>query len=189
MGTERKPKEQKEKAEPVRETGWRRIRRIIFVVLGFIFFGLGATGAVLPVLPTTPFLILAAACFSRGSARFDAWFKSTKLYQRYLDSFVRNRSMTLRTKIALCGFASAMLILAFIFTPILLVRILIVAVILCKYYYFIFRIKTIKEGEGEGREAAVSPASQGVREAQKSCVSHVSSENVEVQASQTGQLE
>lgn len=120
------------------------MKKAIFVTLGLLFFSLGGIGAAIPVLPTTPFLLLAAACFAKGSARFDKWFKNTRLYKKHLDSFIKDRSMTLKTKIYLCSFASAMLIIAFFMVNNIYGRIFILCVIAFKYYYFIFRIKTIK---------------------------------------------
>jgi len=49
------------------------MRRNAFRLLGLIFVGIGAIGIVLPVVPTTPFLILAAACFTRSSPRLEQW--------------------------------------------------------------------------------------------------------------------
>ena len=123
--------------------------RIIYLIIGFLFFGLGAIGVILPVLPTTPFLLVASYCFARGSKRFNDWFLSTKIYQKHLDSFVKERAMTLKTKISLLSFASAMLILAFCLVDVIYARILIIAVMIFKYYYFICRIKTIQEVQND----------------------------------------
>ena len=123
--------------------------KTLYLIIGFLFFGLGAIGVILPVLPTTPFLLVASYCFARGSKRFNDWFLSTKIYQKQLDSFVKERAMTLKTKISLLSFASAMLILAFCLVDVIYARILIIAVMIFKYYYFICRIKTIQEVQND----------------------------------------
>lgn len=123
----------------------RRIIKMIYIVLAFLFTGLGAIGVVLPVLPTTPFLLLAAFFFAKGSERFHQWFIATKLYRRHLSSFLENRAMTLKSKLSILIPASCMLIVAFIFAPVWHARVLIIAVLVLKYYYFIFRIQTIKK--------------------------------------------
>lgn len=116
-----------------------------YIFLGFLFVGIGAVGTVLPLLPTAPFLLVASFFFSKGSTRFNNWLLSSKLYKNHLESFARSRAMTLKSKMAILGLASAMLILAFVFSPSLHARILILCMIGFKYYYFTFRIKTVKE--------------------------------------------
>ncbi|MET3724259.1 uncharacterized membrane protein YbaN (DUF454 family) [Sphingomonas trueperi] len=53
--------------------GQGRLSRPLWLVLGFVFVGLGFIGALLPLMPTTIFLILAAGCFARSSPRLEAW--------------------------------------------------------------------------------------------------------------------
>lgn len=117
--------------------------RILWVILGFAAIGLGAVGVVLPVLPTTPFLLLASFCLAKGSERFHIWFTGTKLYKNHLDDFVQNRSMTLKTKLSILLPASAMLLLALAAMPNKYGRAFIVFLIIFKYVYFFTRIKTI----------------------------------------------
>lgn len=119
--------------------------KLIYILLGFIFTGIGAFGVILPVLPTTPFLLLALFFFTKGSPRVENWFKQTKLYKNHLDDFVQERAMTLKTKVMLLSFASTMLMIAFFMMRNLYGRITILILIVIKYYYFIFKIKTIKE--------------------------------------------
>lgn len=117
--------------------------KIIYFVIGFVAMILGAIGVVLPVLPTTPFLLVSAFCFAKSSQRFHNWFISTKLYKNHLDSFVKERAMTLRTKVGLLTFASTMILIAIYFMDNLILRIFLICLMMFKYYYFIFKIKTI----------------------------------------------
>ena len=126
--------------------------RIIWLLAGFLAMGIGAVGVALPVLPTTPFLLLASFCLAKGSDRFHRWFTGTKLYKRHLESFVKNRSMTLKTKFSLLIPASCMLVLALLAMPNIYGRLFIVFLIIFKYVYFFTRIKTLPAGyrmEGE----------------------------------------
>lgn len=75
------------------------MKKILYVIIGCIGLGLGAVGAVVPMLPAFPFLMLAAFCFARSSERLDRWFKNTKLYKDNLADYVAGRGMTRKTKI------------------------------------------------------------------------------------------
>ena len=121
--------------------------RVIYFILGAVCLVLGGIGVILPILPTTPFLLVSAYCFGKCSTRLHTWFTQTKLYEKHLSEFVTNRAMPARTKLRILVFASSMLILAAIMVDNLHARIAIGVVILFKYYYFIFRIKTIRNEE------------------------------------------
>ena len=121
-----------------------KIKKCFYIIIGFIALALGAVGVVLPVLPTTPFLLLASLCFVRGSDKFDRWFKGTKLYKKHLDGFVKNREMTLKQKIVILVFADTMMMIPVILIDSTIMRISILLVIVVKLWYFIFRIKTVK---------------------------------------------
>lgn len=117
--------------------------KVIYFIIGIISIGLGAIGVILPILPTTPFLLLAAICLARSSQRMNNWFVKSQLYQKHLDSFVKERAMTLKTKVSILGFASIMLAFPLFLSDNLYLRIFIICLYAYKYYYFIFRIKTI----------------------------------------------
>jgi uncharacterized membrane protein YbaN (DUF454 family) len=133
----------------VKEIMKRNPIKILFLVLGFLCMGIGGIGVVLPLLPTTPFLLLAAFFFAKGSERFHRWFLSTKLYKKHLESFVKSRAMTVKTKLCILLPVSAMLLVVFFLMDHPHVRIVIVILIVVKYYYFIFRIRTIRPEEGD----------------------------------------
>ncbi len=117
---------------------------ILWLILGWLSLAIGSIGVVLPVLPTTPFLLVASFSFAKGSDRFHRWFTGTKLYKKHLEDFVTDRAMTLKTKFGILLPASAMLIIAMLLVPSIHFRIFIVFLIIFKYVYFFTKIKTIK---------------------------------------------
>ncbi len=119
--------------------------RYLYFGLGIVFMALGMIGVALPILPTTPFLLVALFFFTKSSKRAKEWFEGTKLYQNHLNDFVTSRKMTLKTKVMLLSFASTMLLIAFLMMSNIYGRITIVLLVIFKYYYFIFRIETIKK--------------------------------------------
>lgn len=71
----------------------RQMKRHFLISVGILSFLLGSAGAILPLLPTTPFLLLAGYCFAHSSNRFNDWLKKTKLYQIYASDYVETKSI------------------------------------------------------------------------------------------------
>ncbi len=67
--------------------------RWCLLALGFLFTALGAVGAFLPLLPTTPFILLAAACFVRSSPAFHRRILANRLFGPYVAQWQRNRTV------------------------------------------------------------------------------------------------
>lgn len=119
------------------------ILKYIYLFIAFIMLCIGMIGIALPILPTTPFLLVASVCFAKGSNKFHRWFINSNLYKNNLENFIKNREMTLKTKIFLMIFSSTMIIISIFIVDILYLRIMLVCIDIFKYYYFIFKIKTI----------------------------------------------
>ena len=120
--------------------------KIILIILGFITLGLGAVGVALPVLPTTPFLLVSAFCFAKSSDRLNTWFRGTKLYKNNLESFVRGQGMTKKTKLKIMTTVTILMVIAFIMMKNTLVgRICLAVVWLAHVIAFAFFIKTCPE--------------------------------------------
>lgn len=119
-------------------------KKYVYITLGFISLAMGCIGTILPILPTTPFLLLASFCFTKGSDKFNKWFKSTKIYKENLKDFVNEKSMTINQKIKILLFMVVMLSIPFLLIDNLHMRIFLSILLLVKLYYFIFKIKTIK---------------------------------------------
>ena len=125
-----------------------KLKKIVLVVIGCIGVGLGALGVVLPILPTVPFLLLAAFCFARSSERLNNWFTGTKLYKNNLESYVKGKGMTRKTKIKIMVTVTVLMTIGFIMMDQVLVgRIVLACVWVFHILYFVFGVKTIKTGQ------------------------------------------
>lgn len=122
----------------------KKILNIICVGLGFVCFGIGAAGAVMPIIPTTPFLLAAAFFFARGSEHFHKWFVSTNLYKRYIKQAVKDKAMDKKSKRNMLLTLAIIFTAGFIFSPIF-AKVIILIVAALHFYYFIFRVKTVED--------------------------------------------
>ena len=126
------------------------IKKIGYIVLGCIGVGLGAVGAVLPLLPAFPFLLLAAFCFARSSEKLNNWFTNTKLYKENLESFAQGKGMTRKTKVRIMIMVTLLMSIGFIMMHAVPVgRIVLGCVWVFHIVYFVFGVKTIPAGGSE----------------------------------------
>ncbi len=120
--------------------------KVINLVLGFVFLGIGFVGIVLPVLPTTPFLLLSAFFFSRSSEKVNNWFKSTKIYKNNLETYHTKKAMKKSEKIRIMITVTILMVIAFIMMKnIMIGRISICVVWVAHIIAFLFFIKTAEE--------------------------------------------
>ncbi len=79
------------------------IRRVM-IIAGSFFVGLGILGIFLPVLPTTPFLLLAAACYAKSSKRFYNWLINNKWLGNYIKNYREGKGVPLKVKVLSISF-------------------------------------------------------------------------------------
>jgi len=72
------------------------VKKVILIVIGLVFLGLGMIGAILPVLPTTPFLIVASLCFVRGSTKMNNWLLNHHIFGTFLKNYLDERAIRKR---------------------------------------------------------------------------------------------
>ena len=124
------------------------IKRITFVVLGCVSLALAVIGVVLPILPTVPFLALAAFCFAKSSDRLNNWLINTKFYQNNLADFKAGKGMTVKTKVRILATVTLVMVIgliAMLIKGVIVGSIILSVVWLGHIYYFGFKVKTLEE--------------------------------------------
>ena len=120
------------------------LKKILYIILGCAGLVTGAVGAVVPMLPAFPFLLLAAFCFARSSERLHTWFVGTKLYQDNLKDYAAGKGMTRKTKIRIMVTVTALMSIGFVMMDAVPAgRIVLTCVWAFHIVYFIFGVKTI----------------------------------------------
>ncbi len=119
--------------------------RCLFVVLGTICLGLAVLGAILPVLPATPFVLGAMFCYGRGSERLSRWLLRQKFIARCVADLTTRRGLTAKTKRAIVGVAALTMTVAAVLINKPVMYIVFGILIGIKVLYFHFGIKTIPE--------------------------------------------
>ena len=111
--------------------------RLIYFIIAWISLALGLIGIVLPVLPTTPFLLLTVGCFSKSSTRFEEWFQNTKLYKLYVADYRETKSIARSRKKKIIVYIYILMAISIYLAPILVVKIGLGALtIFITYYLF-----------------------------------------------------
>lgn len=106
-----------------------RLKKAAFTILGTIFVGIAAVGIVLPILPTTPFLLLAAACYLKGSEKMHHWLLTNRIFGSYIRNYKEGKGMSPKAKIfTLTLLWATILISTVCFTDLVVIQVVLLVV-------------------------------------------------------------
>jgi uncharacterized protein len=131
---------------PHSKTGKQKIVRALLLIAGTFSLGLGAIGIFLPILPTTPFLLISAACYMRSSERMHKWILSNRWFGEYIRNYQEGKGIPLKTKIlAMTVLWGAILYSAFIALDEILIAQIALLIIALGVSLHLVRLPTLKK--------------------------------------------
>ena len=120
-----------------------KLKKAMYLLVGLIAFVLGFIGIFLPLLPTTPLFLLTSFCLLKSSEKLNEKFMQTKMYEKYVKSFVEKGGMALKAKLCLTVPVSLLLLFMFITIENTMMRMIIIIMWLAKVIVFT-RMKAIE---------------------------------------------
>jgi len=129
------------------------ISRLLWNAAGTFFLSLGIVGIVIPLLPTTPFLLLAAACYLRGSARMHRWILTNRYFGEYLRDYQAGRGMPWKNKIVTVSLLWAVIAFSAVFATSSTIIRIVLLVVAVGVTIHILTLKTKRKEPSHGRES------------------------------------
>ncbi len=143
------PKRQNNKLKTINQNNRKEMNKFVkalFFISGMICLILGIIGIILPILPTTPFLLLAVACFLRSSKRFYNWLLNSRILGSYIRNYREGRGMPRKIKAFTISMLWITILISFFLIQITWVRcILIVVAIAVAIHIILIRPKNVKK--------------------------------------------
>ena len=118
----------KQKKTPDDKVSSSKLKKIIFYSIGYISVALGIIGLIFPILPTTPFLLLAAACFAGNSEKAYNWLVNNKIFGKIIRDYREGKGLSVKVKIYTIFFLWLSIILSILLISIFWVQILLVII-------------------------------------------------------------
>ena len=106
----------------------KKIIKAFYIIIGVLCLALGIVGIALPILPTTPFLLLASFLFMKSSEKMNNWLLNNKVFGEHIKDYQEYRAVKRGTKIVSIGFLWSSLGLSIYFVEILWIRLLLIGV-------------------------------------------------------------
>lgn len=119
--------------------------KLLLMIAGTIFVGLGVIGIFLPVIPATPFLLLAAACYARSSRRFYCWLLNNRWFGVYIKNYRQKKGMPLKMKIITVALLWLTILISVIFAVQFLALRIVLVLIAIGVSVHLLSLKTLKE--------------------------------------------
>ncbi|MEQ9763412.1 YbaN family protein [Streptococcus jiangjianxini] len=113
------------------------MKKLFYLIVGCFSLVVGIAGIVLPIIPTTPLLLLAGFCFARSSKTFEIWLRNSKIYNFYVADYAETKSIAKERKKKIIWQIYLLMGISIYFAPLLPIKFMLVALtVFITYYLF-----------------------------------------------------